>query len=436
MSIFKLAEKGFVILSLLVFSGAIDLLNERLGFIGSGGSQGSPISRAFELGILLGTIILIVVWRKRVLLNIYREKLLWLLVGIVLASVFWSDMPGETLRRSLSFVGTTLFGVYFAKRYPLNEQLRLLGWMCGIAVLLSIVVALVLPSYGVMGMGSIITAESTAHAGAWRGIYIHKNVLGRVMVLSAVVFLLLATGNRRHQWIAWAGFSLSVGLILLSTSKTSLAMFLTIMLLLPIYKALRWNYTLAVPFFITVVLVGGATATLFLGDAETILGAFGRDLTLTGRTDIWTAVLDKIWERPWLGYGYNAFWLGWGSESEEIWRALNWEVPHAHNGFLDLWLELGLLGIVTFVLGFVGLYVRAITWVRLTKTAEALWPLAYLAFLFLANLTESSLLRQKFFWILYMAVAFSMNSKSNNLSKIKFSLQANNKKAMKQTIQA
>lgn len=417
MSIFKLAEKGFVILSLLIFSGAVDLLNERLGFIGSGGGQGSPISRAFEFGILLGTVVLISIWRKKVFLNIYRERLLWLLIGIVLASMFWSDAPGETLRRSLSLVGATLFGVYFAKRYTLNEQLRLLAWMCGIAVLLSIGVALVFPSYGVMGMGSIITAESTAHTGAWRGIYIHKNALGRVMVLSAVVFLLYTTGNRRCQWVAWVSFGLSVSLILLSTSKTSLAMFLTIMVLLPFYKALRWNYTLAVPLFITVVLVGGAAATLFLGNAETILGAFGRDLTLTGRTDIWTAVLDKIQERPWLGYGYNAFWLGWGGESGSIWRELKWEVHHAHNGFLDLWLDLGLLGASTFALSFTAAYLRAVTWVRLTKAREGLWPLAYLTFLLLANLTESSLLRQKPLWILYVAVVISTHNWNDNLGK-------------------
>ncbi len=417
MFMFRLFEKVFVTLSLLILTGAIDLVNERLGFIGTVAAQGSPISRLLEFGILLGTVFLIIAWRKKVFINLHRDALLWLLVGIALASVLWSDNPDLSLRRSISLVGTTLFGVYLAKRYSVNEQLRLLAWTCGIAVLLSIVVAVILPSYGVMGKGSITTAESIAHTGAWRGIYIHKNSLGRMMVLSAVVFRLLAAENYRWRWAAQVGLGLSVALILLSTSKSSLTIFLTILALLPIYKALRWNYTWAIPFFMTVILTGGAFATLFFGNAETILGALGRDITLTGRTDVWAAVIGKIGERPWLGYGYNAFWLGVAGESEDIWTELHWEVPHSHNGFLDLWLDLGLLGAATFALSFILAYLRAIAWIRLTKTAAGLWPLAYLTFLFLANLTESSLLRQKPLWILYIAVTISVNNWSNSLGK-------------------
>ncbi len=415
MFLLKLVEKGFVVFSLVFFTGAITTLMNGGAFPNA--DQSNPINKALSFKILLVVMLLIVVWHKKVIPVVSRENFLWVLVGIAVASIFWSDVPTVTLPKIINLIRTTAFGVYFAARFNLKEQLRLLAWALGIGALLSLVFALALPSYGVMGMGSIITTETIAHAGAWQGIYGHKNVLGRIMVLSAVVFLLVANNSRRYRWVAWAGFGLSVILILLSTSKTALIILLTIIALLPFYRALRWNYTLAVPFFITVVLVGGAVAVLLVSNAEGILGVFGRDLSLTGRTDLWAIVLDKISERPWLGYGYGGFWRGWNGESADVWSVVRWEAPHSHNGFLDLWLDLGLLGLTTFALSFIALCLRAVSWLRQTKTAEGLWPLAYLTFLLLANITESSLLRQNFLWLLYIAVTLSMHNKSDNLAE-------------------
>jgi len=323
-----------------------------------------------------------------------------------------------------------------AARFSVKEQVRLLAWMLGIAMLLSLVFALVLPNYGVMGMGDIHNPQDSNHQGAWRGIYIHKNPLGRLMVMSALVFLLSAISSHRYRWVAWTGFGLSVCLILLSTSKTSLVVLLTLMSLLPFYRALRWKYTLAVPFFITVILVGGGVAILSVSNAEAILGAFGRDLTLTGRTDLWATVLDKIWERPWLGYGYAGFWQGWRGESADIWSVLNWQPPHSHNGLLDLWLDLGLLGVTAFLLSFIMVCFQAVTWVRLTKTTEELWPLVYLTFLLLVNITETSLLTNNSLWLLYVAVSLSTHNRSNNMAQSNAFLQQKvYRGAMKQTTQ-
>ena len=80
----------------------------------------------------------------------------------------------------------------------------------------------------------------------------------------------------------------------------------------------------------------------------------GKDLTLTGRTGIWSAVLDSIAKRPLLGYGYQAFWLGLEGESYRIILAVSWVLAQAQNGFLDVMLEMGTVGlaIVLLVFGF------------------------------------------------------------------------------------
>jgi O-antigen ligase len=151
-------------------------------------------------------------------------------------------------------------------------------------------------------------------------------------------------------------------------------------------------------------------ALLFLSDLETSLSLIGRDATLTGRTELWSLVLAKIWERPWLGYGYSGFWQGPTSEAGQyVWSAIGWDAPHAHNGLLDLWIDLGLLGLIIYVLIFSLNFIQAINWVRATKTAENYFPLVYLVFIFLANLTESNLLVQNdIIWILYVMISSSL----------------------------
>lgn len=150
-------------------------------------------------------------------------------------------------------------------------------------------------------------------------------------------------------------------------------------------------------------------AALLLHNTEFVLGVLGRDPTLTGRTGLWAAVLEMIRERPWLGYGYSAFWLGWEGKSAYIWTLYPWGPPHAHNGLLELWLNLGSLGILVFVLGFLMSFSRAIVWVRSTRTAEGFWPLAVLTYIALTNAAESTILSiNSIYWILYVAVALSI----------------------------
>jgi O-antigen ligase len=181
------------------------------------------------------------------------------------------------------------------------------------------------------------------------------------------------------------------------------------MLLVPLYKALRGKYNHVVPLLIAVVLVAGASGALLLENLEAIAGALGKDLTLTGRTDIWAVMLEMISKRPLFGYGYNGFWLGWDSEvSAYIWHTLQWECPYAHNGFMDLLAELGITGLGLFLLSFGFAYFKGLVFLRKTKTPEGVWPLLYLTYIVIYNITETSLLSSNsIFWIVYVMVVFS-----------------------------
>jgi O-antigen ligase len=358
-------------------------------------------------GIYGITFLLIAAQWKRFLYVTVRDKFLLLLVGIALISVLWSAAPEVTLFRSLALVGSTMVGAYLATRYSTGELLRLLAWALGLAAVLSLVVGLALPFYGV---------DQADIRGGWQGIYGGgKNALGRSMALSALVFLFLAFNAHKYRWIVWAGFGLSVGLLLLSKSQTSLVCFLIVLGLVLPFMAWRRHYTLGIACSMLILVTGGLIGLWLGGNLEGVLNVFGRDMTLTKRTELWPAVLDMISRRPWLGYGYGGFWLGMDGESAHVWLWSPGErFAHAHDGFLDLWLHLGLLGLLTFAVGFLLALRRAATRLFSANTLEESWPLAFLFFLLLYNFTESALLaHNNALWVLYVAVVLSMATGSS-----------------------
>jgi len=406
--VLDLAENIFAVVALLVFSGVLNLAshyNVSEGVPGYGDYYSSKFDRIVSLlqyGIYATTLFLLLARLKSTVYTAKTDPFLWALVGIAVISFMWSDFPNESQKGGLDVLKTTLFGLYFASRFSLKDQLRLLVWALGIGAVITVMYTLPFRGTGL---------ESGTHAGAWRGTLLHKNLLARLMLVSAVASLLVALNTRRwrNRYLVWAVCGLSVALIVLSTSKTALVVFATLIILLPLYNALRWSEGLAIPFFITLSLVGGAIATFVVSGWDSLLVSLGKDPTLSGRTDIWEVVIENIWERPWFGYGYQGFWQEKG-DADLVWRVIRYKVFHAHNGFLNIAVELGLVGMFLFVLSVLFTYIRALQWARLGKTSEYLWPITYITFLLMYNYTETTNITQhSLFWVLFVTATLSLN---------------------------
>lgn len=396
-----LAERAYVVAALLVFSAAfIPLIQVKAGMVTSADFGGDPLSRAILLPIYLVLAALVLARLGAVVAGARRHPLIVGLTGLAIASFAWSEDPGLTVRRGLAVGITTAFGLYLGARFTRAEQLRLIAWTFGIAAVLSLLLALAVPSYGVTG--------GEVHLGAWRGIYWHKNHLGRIMALGATTFVLFALDGGRHRSAMWLAAGLSAALVLLSQSASAIVVLLTLAALLPFYFALRVRTSLLLLLTIAALLVGGSVALGLLTYRDTFLAALGKDQTLTGRTVLWAAVLDPIARRPWLGYGLSGFWTGWNGPARDVWLAVGWTPPNSHNGYLDLCLDLGAVGLAAFAIGFVIAAARALTAARRAVVATESWPLVFLTFLLLYNMTESTILRQNsLFWVLYVATVSS-----------------------------
>ncbi|MEH2178865.1 O-antigen ligase family protein [Nostoc sp.] len=397
------AEQGFTIVSLLMFSGAIFTL-----LLSGGAGQNdlveydSSVVRIIFFVIYAITFSLLVLRWKKTVYFLVISKDIWLYCLLLLAaiSIIWSFAPSTTLKNSFTLINSSLFGLYFASRYSLKQQLHLLAWNFGIIIVLSIIFAVALPQYGI---------QHDLGSPKLRGVFTHKNGLGGRMVISSMVFFILGYQAKRHRWFFWVGFSLSILLLLLAFSTSALFNLLIIMLAFFAFLIWRWPYHVMVPTLIMMATISQSFYFWFSENANVLFSSVGKDTTLTGRTDIWPLVFDMIWKHPWLGYGYGGFWQGWDGESAYIWRIVGWMPNHPHNGYLALWLDLGVLGLGLFFLGFWRSYLQGFAWVRSSKTAFDIWPLIHMTYIALASLTESALLESNSLnWMLYVAVSFSV----------------------------
>ena len=411
--ILNFIESAFVIVSLLFYTGGL------LAVILSGGASQDDMGQGYDTGLIrlifiliyITTFLLLVLRWKKILYFISRNTLIWLLMGYVAASIFWSVAPEVTFRRLVALNGTTLFGLYLSSRYSIKQQLKILALTFSIAIILSFLFATVVPKYGLMG---------EVHAGAWRGIYIHKNILAKNMVLSIIVFLLLVIESNKNRLILLLGLCCSVVLLLASTAKSSLANLFIVLIIFLILQLFRLKFTIVLPLLISILIIGTWTNLWVLNNADIFLGFLGKDATLTGRTELWQLTWQSIQEKYWLGYGYGAFWSDGNSEASIISSTLKWIIPHAHSGLFELWANLGLLGVIIYLLGFGTMFIKAIIQVCQNKQLEFFWILIFCVYTILANLAEHTVLRENnIFWILYVSTFFSMGLLRNKKLQIK-----------------
>ena len=230
------------------------------------------------------------------------EPLLLAVVAVALVSVVWSPEPIQSFRRVGAFGVTTLVGYYLVVRYSLSTINKMMAVVLIIATILNYAWIFFLPEFGIDGFGV-----------NWTGITSNRNVLGRLNALGALVFVVAMRDDRRFRLVYATALALQLPLVLGAGSRTSLASYLLILGLLAIYQFFRAKKTLygAVAVSLTgAMALGIAVATANLGF---IVRTLDRDVTLSGRTELWADLFDEALTRPIGGFGWEAFWGGWFS---------------------------------------------------------------------------------------------------------------------------
>jgi O-antigen ligase len=261
------------------------------------------------------------------------------LVGWAFISFLWSDAPDITLRRAINTIFSTLYGLLLFVRYPFRDVFSMLGIAFAISILASLGISIMVPSWGVM---------EHPHVGAWQGVFSHKNALGQASTLALVVFGMLFLSNKGWKRLSWACL-IVIGLITMVFSRSATSV-VTLIILVMTWYLLRLAGHLpsrlrpALAFMGISILV---PIVIFLpAYLENVLSLLGKDLSLTGRVPLWEFLLPIASQKSLQGYGFGAFWRGYQGPSAGVWEVFSWTPGSAHNGYLDLWLELGVVGVV------------------------------------------------------------------------------------------
>jgi exopolysaccharide production protein ExoQ len=271
--------------------------------------------------------------------------ILYPLLALLLAPI--SQMPTRTISSGGLLLSTVLLLYYVMSRYSLDQVLEMMLALGTLTMAASIVFALALPQFGLDQMGG--------HSNAWKGIFSAKNYLGNM----ALFFLTMAVSYRgRNTFLRTVRVSqIILCLTAIAFSRAATAYLLTaiyIVCLLTLSTLHRFRKKDYFVVCLLLLITFSTTVVVMVAWPDFLIQLLGKDMTLTGRTNIWSAVLDSIVKRPLLGYGYQAFWLGMEGESYRVILVVSWMLAQAQNGFLDIMLENGAAGlaIVLLVFGF------------------------------------------------------------------------------------
>jgi exopolysaccharide production protein ExoQ len=382
--------------------------------------SGSPLDRAL-LTLLIALGLLVLGSRvKRTQEILRRNKWLVALFAYMAMSVIWSNFPAISFRRCIRSMGTLVMVlVVLTEQDPLEAVRALLRRLYLVHIPLSIAAIKYFRNIGV-------AYTSNGVEEMWVGLAIHKNNLGQVAMCSGLVstwqivqnwarkkltldlLLLILTlwvlrGSRNsHSSTAIVGFSVGAAVLFgLQYFKRSvdqakrriLSGTIALMLLMP------------VAYFVFEVF---DTTPVGL-----VLEATGRDMTFTGRTGLWKDIINDAAKTPVLGVGFGAFWVGHiGYELYPLdnWSRVTpgWRPGEGHDGYIDVYVELGLIGLALTIVVIGCAFVGALDDLRSNFELGTL-RLTLLLSIILNNVTESSLLKGTHsLWFVFLLVAINV----------------------------
>jgi len=326
------------------------------------GTLGMQISGAI---IYLIAMILVLPRLNSIMTLLKGNKAFVLFMVLILASALWSELPSVTLRRSVALTGTTIFAIYLALRFKPSEFMIMLAAVLAFTAIENLLFVFLVPD---------VAIHQYSNFGAWKGALGHKNIMGRTMVLCILVMWAVAPQARSYKVLLWSIIAICLVLIAMSQSRTSWIAGAGLFLAIPFLRYLQRSQIPLMARVLFVALIGlGGLGVLVAEYADVGLQAVGRDATFTGRTEIWASAIEVGGDKPILGHGYRTFWtLGLTN------RLL---IGNGHNSFIDLWVELGLAGVVLFFTTMIVTGRRALQRLARSNDRRGQWYIMYLLFM-------------------------------------------------------
>lgn len=378
---------------------------------------GTPVS---ELAVYLGLagIVLLLLWRAPLgttWLGLWKGNMvLVLFLALCAASVFWSIAPVSTVYRFLVVLLSAIVASYLGLRLTQLQWIRFLTWFFAAAILISYILVGLLPGAAIM--------HAIGLDGSWRGVFSHRNYAGSILAYGAGVLLLSLLSHRRALARVIIGALLALDIILIYFTRSATGAILLLVLLVTVSIGAAWQRYrshLRTPHYAalgTTLLLAGLLVAVF---RNKIFALLGRSSTLTGRIPLWGYLVERVMDQnPWLGYG---LWTVWRFQNfrREAQAAVGWpiEVIDAHNGYVDVLLFLGVIGLGLLVATLARALWQSVAHTVMARTVDSLWPAFTLVYVIVANITISFFFQfETFHWVLLVASIFVVTSAGERLA--------------------
>jgi O-antigen ligase len=365
------------------FGGPVEMAAKAL-------EEGNPLDRTILLVLILLAIGILVSRSFRWQGVFARNLALMVLLSFALVSVCWSDFPFIAFKRWIRDLGNYLvILVALSDPRPLEAVRAVLRRLCYLLVPLSI---LLIKYYSYMAVHYSSWTGQKEYVGAATS----KNMLGVMCLVSGLFFFwdTLTRWPERKQWrtrriilVNLAFLAMTLWLLYLSNSATSRV---CLVLGCLVIAAANTRSVKRRPAFLKLLIPASFCLYVVLafgfGMNGDLAGAIGKDPTLTDRTKIWSLLL-SMHTNPLVGTGYESFWLG--PRLETVWRTSLGHISEAHNGYLDVYLNLGLIGLLLLG-GFLVASYRTICKRLSPASSFASLTLAVWAILVFYNITEAA----------------------------------------------
>jgi O-antigen ligase len=366
---------------------------ESLGTITGPGEPTGPLHLSeLAIAFAISTPLTLSRWRSVLRLSL-RMKLFSAISLLAILSSLWSRSPQLSFRCGLYLLLNTTFCYYLLQRFTMQQLMRLMMLLGCIIFVLSGILAVALPAYA-------WTKAGGEHMGL-QGVFIAKNLMGNVAVLLLTPALFV-----RGMRPGVRGAYMLMMLLLVVLSFSAQAWVISVLcfgfaFVCGLFRRFRQRDNLWIA-YVSVLPALAALGLLFTNWTD-VLEILGKDPTLSGRTTIWAAVLKPIFRQPWLGWGYNAFWLGFKGESAAVAIDIHFPISQSQNGILEILLTLGVAGAVLVLATFAQSFRDFVRCVRRRAADGVDWYLLIILITIIYAIGEADLLLfNSLTWMLYM----------------------------------
>jgi O-antigen ligase len=381
--------------------------------------DGSPVDRLIYSVLLVAALGVLFVRRTDWRSILENNRWFCVLFLYMLLSVTWSDYPFVSFKRwNRALVDVVMALVVLTDRKALEAECAVIRRVMFVNIPLSIILIKYFRSIG--------TAWDEFGREIWHGATPQKNVLGGVVMVGAVYFLFEMLRNYRNKKVVvYVAYFLMAAWLLKGSasyrSNTSImgfvigaALLSVLMILKPRIVFIR-RYLAAAAIILACMFAAFQVFQAATGVSFVTAGieASGRDATLTGRTDLWNDLLAIASRHPIIGVGYGAFWIG---NTHNLWSTHIWGPTQGHNGYLDVYLEIGVLGVLLLVCVIVASF-RGVLALLSANFEQGMLHFIWLCIIVCHNFTESTYLRGSVdLWFLFVLAAVAVPSRSPALS--------------------